>query len=213
MYVCPRVNLSVTKKCRFGLLYLNLHRSVANNTCLFTCWFMNSPVNVNILTSLELGQEPQQAVELLLSPVRLPGKLVLEVSVEEQPDFVLGPLNQRTLLEVIWGRLAGAGEDEEHVQGAELHVVPHDVPQGVQGLREKLFVWEILCPWRLEQHLNSIAFNGWNMISKRAIASLLLIAENLTCVQLQCHVLFWSFLLQIRKLFSVHISCFYRCLL
>ena len=65
---------------------------------------------------------------------------MLEVSVEEQPDFVLGSLNQRTLLKVLRGRLAGAGEDEEHVQGAELHVVSHDVPQGVQGPSEKLLV-------------------------------------------------------------------------
>ena len=149
------------------ILYLYLHWGVANNTCLFTCWFMNSPVNVNILASLKLGQKPEQAVELLLRPVWKPGKLVLEVSVEQQPDLISGALNQRTLLEVLWGGLAGGGEDQQHVQGAELHVIPHDVPQGVQGLREELLVRLVLCPWRVEQYFNSIAFNCWKLFSKR----------------------------------------------
>ena len=62
---------------------------------------MNSPVNVNILASLKLEQKPEQAVKLLLRPVWEPGELVLEVSVEQQPDLVPGALNQRTLLEVL----------------------------------------------------------------------------------------------------------------
>ena len=58
------------------------------------------------------------------------------------------------------------GEDEEHVQGAELHVVSHYVPQGVQGLAEEFLIRQILCPRRAEEHhLNSIAFNCWNPIS------------------------------------------------
>ena len=68
---------------------------------MFTCRFMNSTMNMNILTSLKLGQKPQQAVELLLRPVWEPRELMLEVSVEQQPDLVPGALNQWTLLEVL----------------------------------------------------------------------------------------------------------------
>ena len=68
---------------------------------MFTCRFMNSTMNMNILTSLKLGQKPEQGVELLLRPVWELGELVLEVSVEQQPDLVPGALNQRTLLEVL----------------------------------------------------------------------------------------------------------------
>ena len=136
---------------------------------MFTCWIVNSPVNMNIFTSLELGQKPQQAVILLLRPLWEPRELMLEISVEQKSDLILGALNQRTLLDVLRRGLAGGGEDEEHVQGAELHVVPHDVPQGVQGMTEELLVREILCPWRAEEHVNSIAFNCGNLITKKCI--------------------------------------------
>ena len=51
---------------------------------------MNPSVNMDILASLKLGQEPKETVELLLGPGRRPGELVLEISVEQQPDLVPG---------------------------------------------------------------------------------------------------------------------------
>ena len=47
-------------------------------------------MNMDILASLKLGQEPKETVELLLGPGRRPGELVLEISVEQQPDLVPG---------------------------------------------------------------------------------------------------------------------------
>ena len=56
---------------------------------------------MNIFTSLELGQQLQQAVELLLRLLWELRELVLEVSEEQKPDLVAGALNQRTLLDIL----------------------------------------------------------------------------------------------------------------